>query len=256
MSSKYNLRTGVYEKIKINCINPLLSKSVKFFESVNKDCCDIGINRRRNKSNQDANCKKSKTNIKIERVIKTKSRKSQYFCLIREKSIKYFEWLPSDQLNGYQKRLLENPKDYKRKLNNFFEKFKNKCVAEMIHIRLSAIRFSIKIDEEVFRKSELNSLFLLMNKKDYFIEINEQQFNKIFKYNVKDLEIQDIGGIHSTVTIDFPLRIFKPIFRYRKNKEKYLIIDKKQKMFYKASNYVKFFVRIKLDNHLKESGVL
>ena len=114
MSSKYNLRIGVYEKIKNQYLYPLIFKSVKNFNSVTKGCCASTPNED-NENSKKTKRKKNSNKLNILRVIKSKSRNSEYFCLISEKNIKYFEWISSEQLNHFQKRLLDNPKEFNKK---------------------------------------------------------------------------------------------------------------------------------------------
>ena len=137
---------------------------------------------------------------------------------------------------------------------NFFEEFKANCVQNIIKIKTNSLRFSVQIDEEVYRKSEFNKLFdTIMQKKDKSVELSEDMFIRIFKFSLKDLEVEAIGAIKRTWSIKFPIVLYKPIFRYRKNNVKYLIIDKKKKFFYKETNYMKVYIEINLDNHLDKN---
>ena len=100
-------------------------------------------------------------------------------------------------------------------------------------IKTNAIIFSIEIDEEVFRKSKLNEIIKTMNKQERYIGLSEETFYRIFNYKLNDLEVEDIRGINSTWSIKFPIEMYKPIFRYYKNRIKYLKINNKKRFFIK-----------------------
>ena len=245
-SMRYFLRPNTYNVIKNNIIDPLINNKIA---KCNDKCCATPRTRRVDTNaiiNADQN-NESKVKI-INRVIRTKNKRKYFFCEINENSITYYDWLEVEQLNKRQQNLLIHPKELKAKINKFKQDLKSMAFKAICQAKSDCAFISVPLHEEVYRKCFESKIKHLFTKGVKHIKLDSKLFDEIFGICLNNIRFETKLGQRSNKFVDNYIHLFRPTFRYIKNRKNLLVLNSGTKEVFNMINYLKFKIKLKTEN--------